>query len=360
MAIDQITTGIIKDDAVTAAKIPAGAVVADIATGAITTAKLAADAVDGTKLADDAINSEHLTDGSIDTAHLGNLQVTAAKVAADVATTAGAQTLTNKTLTAPTLTTPALGTPASGVATNLTSIPAAAVGGVLPVGVTGGSGLTALGTVTQGTIGPAVVGMFTHITTINLNANPYTGSAGGTANQGGDLYISNLHSYSYLELYFDECTTSADAEWRMKICYGTNSSSSVVGNLSHTLPSGISIATDNWYVGTRSGPDQDNGYHTSNYTNQNHWKFMPSKDLNALGDAIMRINLTVKKHSSTTQKRIYGYMNGQHAHTTTAMGPYESSGIALGNYTTFNGFLIQPNAGNWDSGKIRIYGRRAD
>ena len=46
------------------------------------------------------------------------------------------QTLTNKTLTSPTLTTPALGTPASGVVTNLS--------GVLPVGVTGGSGLTAL------------------------------------------------------------------------------------------------------------------------------------------------------------------------------------------------------------------------
>lgn len=47
-----------------------------------------------------------------------------------------AQTLTNKTLTSPTLTTPALGTPASGVVTNLS--------GVLPVGVTGGSGLNAL------------------------------------------------------------------------------------------------------------------------------------------------------------------------------------------------------------------------
>ena len=45
------------------------------------------------------------------------------------------QTLTNKTLTSPTLTTPALGTPASGVVTNLS--------GVLPVGVTGGSGLDA-------------------------------------------------------------------------------------------------------------------------------------------------------------------------------------------------------------------------
>ena len=46
------------------------------------------------------------------------------------------QTLTNKTLTSPTLTTPALGTPASGVVTNLS--------GVLPVGVTGGSGLVSI------------------------------------------------------------------------------------------------------------------------------------------------------------------------------------------------------------------------
>ena len=86
------------------------------------------------------------------------------------------QTLTNKTLTSPTLTTPALGTPASGAltnctalpaaqvaqgtmasgmvlvapalgtpasgnASNLTALPAANVTGVLPVGVTGGTGL---------------------------------------------------------------------------------------------------------------------------------------------------------------------------------------------------------------------------
>jgi hypothetical protein len=58
--------------------------------------------------------------------------------------------MTNKTLTGPVMTAPVLGTPASGVATNLTSIPAAAVGGVLPVGVTGGSGLNAVdGTVTH-------------------------------------------------------------------------------------------------------------------------------------------------------------------------------------------------------------------
>ena len=44
---------------------------------------------------------------------------------ADVATLAGAETLTNKTLTSPTMTTPALGTPASGVLTNATGLPIA-------------------------------------------------------------------------------------------------------------------------------------------------------------------------------------------------------------------------------------------
>jgi len=140
MAIDQITTGIIKNDAVTADKIVAGAVVADVA----------ADSITNTHMADDAIDSAQLAAGAVDTAHLGNLQVTAAKVAADVATTAGTQTLSNKTLVAP-----ALGTPASGVATNLTAIPAAAVGGVLPVGVTGGSGLLSVPGATQHRLGTA-------------------------------------------------------------------------------------------------------------------------------------------------------------------------------------------------------------
>ena len=101
MAIDQITTGVIKDNAVTSAKIPAGAIeIADVADDAITSAKIAAgavdatalgsnavttvkinaDAIDGTKLADNAVNSEHVTAGAIDTAHIGDDQVTGAKI----------------------------------------------------------------------------------------------------------------------------------------------------------------------------------------------------------------------------------------------------------------------------------------
>jgi len=76
----------------------------------LTSADIPSDSITGAKVADDAIDSEHYAAGSVDAAH----------VAADVATTAGTQTFTNKTLTSPVLTTPALGTPASGVMTNMT------------------------------------------------------------------------------------------------------------------------------------------------------------------------------------------------------------------------------------------------
>ena len=111
----------------------AGLTSADIPDNSITAAKIVDATILAGDLAPDSVDSSELVDGSIDTSHLGANQVTAAKVAADVATTAGTQTFTNKTLTSPVLTTPALGTPASGVVTNLS--------GVLPVGVTGGSGL---------------------------------------------------------------------------------------------------------------------------------------------------------------------------------------------------------------------------
>jgi len=70
MAIDQITTGIIKDDAVTAAKIPAGAVVADVGTGGIATANLADDAVTAAKIADNAVGAAAIADDAIGTAQL--------------------------------------------------------------------------------------------------------------------------------------------------------------------------------------------------------------------------------------------------------------------------------------------------
>ena len=63
---------------------------------------------------EDGIDSVHYKDGSIDTVHVGANQITAAKVASDVATTTGSQTLTNKTLTSPVFTTPNVGTIGTG------------------------------------------------------------------------------------------------------------------------------------------------------------------------------------------------------------------------------------------------------
>ncbi len=99
MGLTQISTAGVKDDAVTASKLPADAVGAseiaanavgssELADDAVDTAAIAADAVTGAKIADDAIDSEHYTDGSIDTAHIADSQVTTAKIAADAITAA--------------------------------------------------------------------------------------------------------------------------------------------------------------------------------------------------------------------------------------------------------------------------------
>jgi len=69
----------------------------------------------------------------------------------------GVMTNLTGTLTSPTFVTPALGTPASGVSTNLTALDTTELSaGVLPTDITGGAGLTALGTVASGTLGSAV------------------------------------------------------------------------------------------------------------------------------------------------------------------------------------------------------------
>ena len=128
MAIDQISSGLIKDnavttakinnDAVTGAKIVAGAVDADIQNNAVTTAKIADDAVTYTKLqnlgtgnrvlgatgagvigevqvatamvADDAVTSAKLGAGAVDNTALGASAVTGAKIAAGIYLTASA------------------------------------------------------------------------------------------------------------------------------------------------------------------------------------------------------------------------------------------------------------------------------
>jgi len=86
MALTQLKTGAIADDAVTTDKL-ANAINTE-RTANTAKVSLGADSVTGAKIADDAIDSEHYTDGSIDTAHIADSQVTTAKIAADAVTAA--------------------------------------------------------------------------------------------------------------------------------------------------------------------------------------------------------------------------------------------------------------------------------
>ena len=69
-----------------------------------------------------------------------------------------------------------------GITTGST-LNAASLGGVLPVGVTGGSGLTALGTVTEGTLGSAVV--FPMINTIQKSSGCFVYPSSNLGMSGG-------------------------------------------------------------------------------------------------------------------------------------------------------------------------------
>ena len=81
LADDAVTSSLIADDAVTSALIADDAVVAAaIADNAVTSDAIATDAVVGAKIADNAINSEHYTDESIDLVHMSSDSVNESKL----------------------------------------------------------------------------------------------------------------------------------------------------------------------------------------------------------------------------------------------------------------------------------------
>jgi hypothetical protein len=160
----------------------------------------------------------------IATADIADGSVTAAKVASDVATTAGTQTFTNKTLTAPTLTTPALGTPASGVVTNLS--------GVLPSGVTGGSGL-------QNGITQAEQWMMP--TDVTGRANPITGWVVDPMTGAGRIGTSTMgHSSGIF-------TFPSTGIWQigLRTAHYTNAAVNYIYHSIQQTPDSES----NWYIG---------------------------------------------------------------------------------------------------------------
>ena len=90
MTLTQISTDGVKDDAVTAGKIPANAVgSSELADNAVDTAAIANDAVTGAKIADDAVTSAQIADGTIVAGNIASSAITNVKIASgNVDTTA--------------------------------------------------------------------------------------------------------------------------------------------------------------------------------------------------------------------------------------------------------------------------------
>jgi hypothetical protein len=81
MALTKISTDGVKDDAVTAGKIPANAVgSSELADNAVDTAAIAADAVTNAKLADGSVHTSTLADTAVTTSKINNAAVTNAKI----------------------------------------------------------------------------------------------------------------------------------------------------------------------------------------------------------------------------------------------------------------------------------------
>ena len=223
--------------------------------------------------------------------------------------------------------------------------------------------------------------LWNHITTINFDVSPYTSTVAGTANAGGDVNICNIfsasdeisgrpayagyydqtHGFTRYELYFDGVSHSADSEFRCKMITGTNSGTGdelLPGYISHSTPSGLSVTSSTWHVGIQSGPDQDGNSHNSSYTTNAWYSIKPAADQSAQSDVVLRLKIGTNQGG----RYIWGYANGGHDHTDTATGPYQSHGkysVDL-NSTVVNGLFLQASGGNFDSGQVRIYGRRGD
>ena len=153
----------------------------------------------------------------------------------------------------------------AAMASNVTGIPAAGVTGVLPVAVTGGSGLTALGTVASGTIGSGVtmpahsmIQMLENENQTNCAANNSTGGQGAlyTGQPGGRVYV-DINSITFTP-------KSATSKFIITGSAGMNSMTART-----TGAWGIALIKDNttgyqnstypWYGGIGGGQDGEYG-----------------------------------------------------------------------------------------------------
>tara|TARA_R110000822_G_scaffold3490_1_gene15291 strand:- start:1474 stop:2175 length:702 start_codon:yes stop_codon:yes gene_type:complete len=146
----------------------------------------------------------------------------------------------NPTFVAPTFTGAAvLGTPASGVVTNLS--------GVLPSGVTGGSGLTALGTVTQGNLANTSIVypnghiLFTDSTTLNGVSTSSTATSYTTTGNTITVASANVALGSKISISFTHGFEIQQGSSEARIDY----------RLQRTAPSASTIENNLYALGNR-------------------------------------------------------------------------------------------------------------
>ena len=153
----------------------------------------------GRRGASAALTSADIPDASITAAKIMDGTIVAADLAPDsVGTSEIADSVT--------LVTPNIGTPSAGVVTNLS--------GVLPAAVTGGSGLTALGTVATGTIGSGVTFPAGHVLQAETSSYSNDVSTSSTAfvPTGHTITIDPIKSNSKIIVSYNTGSTHWNAQ----------------------------------------------------------------------------------------------------------------------------------------------------
>jgi len=213
--------------------------------------------------------------------------------------------------------------------------------------------------------------LYNHLCTIDLSVSPYTSTGStGTVTVGPTFKICNIFNqsgvaaYDHYLMHFDHVSSTADSKIICKMITGTNGASGEtvkVGHITAGGVTGLTVQTGNWYFGCLSGPDQDGNTHNSQYTATAYATLLPDADLKAISFFQSYISLPTSTNvveDGDTQI----YSHGMHDHTDSATGPFHSMNRYVTDLssTVKNGLEIGTTSGNFDSGKIRIYGRRKD
>ena len=99
MGLTKVSTDGVKDDAITAGKIPANAVGAsELADNSVDSAAISADAVHSGKIADDAIGSEHIQDSAVTSSLIASDAIHSGKIADDAV---GSEHIQDQAITSP-------------------------------------------------------------------------------------------------------------------------------------------------------------------------------------------------------------------------------------------------------------------